>query len=97
MTRAFYCDYATLIVGDRRVPAEVDLGLLLAGEVSRWGGILYRVPAGLVDDARGEAGVRLRLSCGQERHIRLLHVEPGWDEDAECLSVPFLGEGTAPF
>ena len=60
-----------------------------------WGGILHRIPSALVNDLRSDEDVRLRLSDGQERRIRLRYASQGGDE--EGVSVPFLGEGTAPF
>ncbi|MFB7245617.1 hypothetical protein CW362_09850 [Streptomyces populi] len=78
-----------LLVGDRRIVVEVDLGLFLP-DTGLWGGVLRNIPRGLASSVR-DVEARLQLQTGQARRIRLL---AGPDDET---SVPFIGEGSAPF
>ncbi|MFI7020877.1 hypothetical protein [Streptomyces sp. NPDC050164] len=84
------CDDALLLVDDQQIPVGADLGLFLPDR-GLWGGVLRRVPEWVAGAVKNADAVRLRLSSGHERRIRPLGA-PG-DE----TSVPFIGEGTAPF
>ncbi|PTH90478.1 hypothetical protein C9J60_06080 [Streptomyces sp. A244] len=80
---------AWLLVGDHQIAVEADLGLFLP-DTGVWGGILRHVPGWLAGAMR-DAEARLRLPTGQECRIRPLAIP---DDET---SVPFIGEGTAPF
>ncbi|MGC0400476.1 hypothetical protein RKD27_003120 [Streptomyces sp. SAI-126] len=88
------CNHATLMVDDRRVAIAVDLGLFLP-DTGTWGGIVRRVLTRLAVGLRDADEVRICLPTGEERRIRPLDsVHPS---DEAFVSVPFMGEGTAPF
>lgn len=89
MAAQLRCDDAWLLLGDQQIAVEVDLGVFLP-DTGLWGGVLRHVPAGLAGAMR-DAEARLRLPTGQERRIRPLAIP---DDET---SVPFIGEGTAPF
>jgi hypothetical protein len=84
------CDDALLLIDDQQIPVEADLGLFLLDK-GLWGGVLRRVPKWVEGAVISADEVRLRLSSGHERRIRPL-AAPG-----DQTSVPFIGEGTAPF
>ncbi len=88
MAARLRCDDAWLLVGDQQIAVKVDLGLFLP-DTGLWGGVLH-LPERLAGAMR-DAEARLRLPTGQERRIR---PRAGPDEET---SVPFIGEGTAPF
>ncbi|MFI2415727.1 hypothetical protein [Streptomyces sp. NPDC018947] len=89
MTTHLRCVDAYLLVGDQEIAVAVDLGLFLP-DTGLWGGVVRHVPGWLAGTMR-DAEARLRLPTGQERRIRPL-ARP--DDET---SVPFIGEGTAPF
>ncbi|WP_020123731.1 hypothetical protein [Streptomyces canus] len=84
------CDDALLFVGDQQIAVEVDLGLFLP-DTGVWGGVLNRIPPSMVDQVRSAHEAHVRLSSGQKRRIRPLAAP------IDGTSVPFMGEGTAPF
>ncbi|MEV4790167.1 hypothetical protein AB0K53_32835 [Streptomyces tuirus] len=83
-------DDALLLFDDQQIEVQADVGLFLP-DTGAWGGILRPIPERLADTIRNAEPVCLRMSSGQERPIRLLTVH------ADDTSVPFVGEGTAPF
>ncbi|WP_158694539.1 hypothetical protein [Streptomyces canus] len=89
VTAHLRCMDAWLFLGDQQIAVEVDLGLLLP-DTGVWGGVLRRVPGWLAEVSR-DAEARLRLPTGDERRIRPLATPDGE------TSVPFIGEGPAPF
>ncbi|MGK5693254.1 hypothetical protein ACSNOJ_10175 [Streptomyces sp. URMC 128] len=90
MAADLHRDDALLLVDDQQIAVEVDFGLFLPDKGS-WGGVLRRVPEWVAGAVKSADEVRLRLSSGHERRIRPLAVP---DDE---ISVPFVGEGTAPF
>ncbi|MFD7246811.1 hypothetical protein [Streptomyces massasporeus] len=84
------CDDALLLVGDQQIEVQVDVGLFLP-DTGSWGGVLRQIPPPLANTVKSATEVRLRMSTGQERRIRLLA------GSSDETSVPFMGEGTAPF
>ncbi|GAB2768799.1 hypothetical protein [Streptomyces bullii] len=86
----FRCDDALLLVDDQQIAVGADFGVFLPDK-GLWGGVLRHVPEWVAAAVKNADEVRLRLPSGHERRIRPL-AAPG-DE----TSVPFMGEGTAPF
>lgn len=65
------CDDALLLFGDQQIDVQVDEGLFLP-DTGSWGGVLRQIPKQLAGTVKHASDVRLRMSSGQERRIRLL-------------------------